>query len=298
MSRHGQLDWNTDGALWPHNTVSAFVSAAGYQWHIQRFTGSAQKPHLLLLHGTGASVHSWAWMIPLLQNRFDILTLDLPGHGFTRTDRYRAPTIPVVSAAIKSLLDAVSFAPDVIMGHSAGAAVMLEMMVRAQTPTRVGVSINGALLPFPGPARHLFPAMAKMLHFNPFTASFFAQSARDPRRVQRLITQTGSQVPTESIACYQRLFAASAHVNGALALMANWDLTRTPDKLSSIDVPIIFVSGEKDQAVPTRDARRCSAMAQHGTLITLPGLGHLAHEEAAEDVVASLLPGIDKAFGD
>ncbi|MEL6789083.1 MAG: alpha/beta fold hydrolase BchO [Pseudomonadota bacterium] len=298
MSQTGQLDWARDGTLWPYHEASAFIAAAGYHWHVQRFAGAREKPQLLLIHGTGASVHSWAWMIPLLKDQFDILAFDLPGHGFTRTDRYRAPTLSVVSAAIKKLLDGLAFTPDIIMGHSAGAAIMLEMMAREPGTCRLGISINGALLPFPGPARHLFPAMAKMLHFNPFTAGFFAQSARDPRRVQRLITQTGSTVPAQSTDCYERLFATSDHVRGALALMANWDLTRMPDKLSSINVPIIFVSGEKDRAVPARDARRCAAMARRGTLITLPGLGHLAHEEAPDQIVAALQRGVHEALGD
>ena len=41
-------------------------------------------PDIVLLHGTGASTHSWRALIPLLAERYRVTAIDLPGHGFTR----------------------------------------------------------------------------------------------------------------------------------------------------------------------------------------------------------------------
>ena len=57
------LDWATDGADWPNREASRFVEAAGLRWHVQVMGAG---PVLLLLHGTGASTHSWRDVMPKL----------------------------------------------------------------------------------------------------------------------------------------------------------------------------------------------------------------------------------------
>ena len=70
----GALDWSRDGATWPHHERSRFVQAAGLRWHVQQFPGpQADSPSVLLLHGTGASSHSWRDLAPLLAQRFEVL---------------------------------------------------------------------------------------------------------------------------------------------------------------------------------------------------------------------------------
>jgi magnesium chelatase accessory protein len=61
------LDWAKDGADWPNREASRFVDAAGMRWHVQVM---GQGPVLLLLHGTGASTHSWRDVMPLLRAPF------------------------------------------------------------------------------------------------------------------------------------------------------------------------------------------------------------------------------------
>ncbi len=66
-----RLDWDADGHDWPNRSASQFVHAGGLRWHVQRFgteLGSAT-PSILLLHGTGASTHTWREVAPLLATR-------------------------------------------------------------------------------------------------------------------------------------------------------------------------------------------------------------------------------------
>lgn len=78
------LDWQRDGPQWPHHQRSRFVQDGGLHWHVQTFDGpDPQAPWVLLLHGTGASTHSWRDLAPLLARRLRVLALDLPGHAFT-----------------------------------------------------------------------------------------------------------------------------------------------------------------------------------------------------------------------
>ena len=79
-SLYPALDWLAMHNRWPHASCSQFVRSAHMRWHVQTM-GSG--PVALLLHGTGASTHSWRNVMPLLAQRFQVVALDLPGHGFS-----------------------------------------------------------------------------------------------------------------------------------------------------------------------------------------------------------------------
>ncbi len=74
-------DWDRAGADWPNRDASHFLRGGNTHWHYQRM-GSG--PPLMLLHGTGASTHSWRDLLPKLARHHDVIAPDLPGHGFTR----------------------------------------------------------------------------------------------------------------------------------------------------------------------------------------------------------------------
>ena len=82
MSGLDDLSWERDGRDWPNREASRFVEAGGLRWHVQQM---GRGPVLLLLHGTGASTHSWRALLPLLAKSFTVVAPDLPGHGFTAT---------------------------------------------------------------------------------------------------------------------------------------------------------------------------------------------------------------------
>ncbi|MEM8772476.1 MAG: alpha/beta fold hydrolase BchO [Pseudomonadota bacterium] len=278
-------DWETDGAAWPHRASSRFVDAGDYRWHVQRM---GKGPTLALIHGTGAATHSWAGLAPLLAQSFDVVAFDLPGHGFTQSKRWSPPSLRHVAKEVGLLLDALDAAPDLVVGHSAGAAIMIRMATDKLIAPSTAVSINGALSPFGGAAAVIFPAMAKLLYYNPFAALAFAQGARSEKRVERLVEQTGSTVPDEYVQCYRALMRRPGHVAGALGMMAHWDLAEMDQRLAALTFPCMFVAGAGDKAVPPGESERVAALAPRGRSAVLPDLGHLAHEEAPA-VIAQII---------
>lgn len=280
------LDWSTDGRDWPHGEYSRFVDVGPDRWHVQRMGEGAG---ILLLHGTGAATHSWDGLAPRLADQFDVLAMDLPGHGFTRMRRGFRPRLDQVGQAISELLAAEGFEPKIIIGHSAGAAIAMSMVLdRRVSPSRI-ISLNGALRPFEGAAGHMFPAMAKLMHYNPLTARMFAWSARDRARVEKLIRQTGSDVRDRQIEFYVRLMRDTDHVAGALAMMAFWDLAGLTKRVPDVNVPCLFLSGRQDRAVPPEDVKWLADAVNQGDFAILEGLGHLAHEEAPDRVLEAMV---------
>lgn len=272
-----ELDWERDATDWPNRQASQFVRAAEMRWHVQML---GEGPLLLLLHGTGASTHSWRALAPLLAQRFRVVAIDLPGHGFTTAPPQGAYALPQMAQAVTALLRVLHLQPELVVGHSAGAAIAIRMALDGAIAPRRIVSLNGALLPFPGVAALAFPALAKLLFLNPFAASFLAWRGSDPKAVTRLIEGTGSHLDAEGLALYARLFATRRHVGAAIGMMANWDLAGLKRELPGLRLPLTLVAADGDRAVPPRDADIVARIAPLATVLPVQGYGHLAHEEA------------------
>ena len=113
-------------------------------------------PVALLLHGTGAATHSFARLLPLLAERFTVVAPDLPGTASPRCRRPEACRCRAWPRAWPALLAALELAPELGVGHSAGAAILCRMCLDGQMAPKLLVSLNGALLPFRGLPGQLF----------------------------------------------------------------------------------------------------------------------------------------------
>lgn len=279
-------DWRIEGRGWPNGASSRFVEAGRVRWHVQV---AGDGPVILLLHGTGAATHSWRDMLPLLTTHARVIAPDLPGHGFTSPPHDANYALPNMTRLIAALLGELGETPALIVGHSAGAALAVRMALDGLASPRAIVSFNGALLPFPGIARAIFPALAKLLFVNPLTPRLFALQVRlQPDAARRLLAGTGSTIDATGLALYARLFGCSGHAAGALGMMANWDLEPLAADLPRLAPRLVLAFGERDRAVPPDVARQVVALAPHATLAPLAGLGHLAHEERP-DLCAGLI---------
>ncbi len=280
-----RLAFARDGADWPNRDGSAFVEAGDLRWHVQRM---GEGPALLMLHGTGASTHSWEALSPMLARHFDVVAPDLPEHGFTSAKRTPDLSLPGMAHSVRALLSRLDCRPEIAVGHSAGAAILARLCLDGAIAPDLFVSLNGAFLPFEGAARFLFPSMAKLLFLNPFTPRLFAWSA-DHATVGNLLRGTGSKIGRRSLDLYARLLGNPGHVAGALGMMANWELTRLRRELPQIKAKVVLIVGENDKAVPPQGATVIAAEIPGAIVETIRHAGHLAHEEHPEKVCELIL---------
>ena len=98
--------------------------------------------------------------MPLLQHDIAATLVDLPGHGLTKISTGQRSSLTYMAQDLLTLCQTLQFQPDFIVGHSAGAALALEMS--KSLPLKGVVGLNPALSKFPGLAGVMFPMMAKM----------------------------------------------------------------------------------------------------------------------------------------
>lgn len=268
--------WEREGRDWPNREASRFVVAGGLRWHVQVV---GQGPDLVLLHGTAAATHSWRDVLPLLAARFRVIAPDLPGHGFTSLPSAQRLSLPGISASLDALLKALGVKPVLVVGHSAGAAVLLRLALDGQIAPRTVVSLNGALLPLGERHAAFFTKAARMLVGLPFVPSLFAWRASDRAVAERLLRDTGSRIDARGVDLYARLFRQSGHIAAALGMMANWDLAPLLRDLQRLEPRLVLVVGGADRTIPPAQAERVRGCLPAARIVPLPGLGHLAHEE-------------------
>lgn len=278
----GRLRWAVEGRDWPNAEASRIVAAGGLHWHVQR---AGAGPTVLLLHGAGAATHSWRDVLPILAERFDVIAPDLPGHGFTSPAPGLA-SLPAVVGWTRALLVTLEARPALVVGHSAGGAIALRLALDGAVGEAPVLALNGALKPFAGAAAPLFRGLAMGLFANPLAVGLFASAARDPRRVERVLEGTGSEIDSRGVELYGRLFRSTAHVAATLGMMAAWDVAPTLRELNRLRSPLTLAAGDRDQAVPPSVSREVAASVPNARFVALDGLGHLAHEEAPDRAAA------------
>lgn len=282
-------------AWWPHRERSQCIDDGGFNWHVQRWPKPGC-PLVLLLHGTGSATHSWRHLAPLLARHFDVLALDLPGHAFTATAAEQSLSLPAVADAVAGLLKRMGLAPVLLCGHSAGAAVALQLVMAGHVSPHSVVAINGALLPLQGPLGRWFLPLARLLAMQPWVPAGFARWATLPGVARSLLAGTGSRIDALGERCYAHLVASPAHAAGALRLMASWDLAPLASTLPSLDVPTWLLAGTADRTLPPEHARQVQQRLPRARCVMLPGLGHLAHEEDAQAVMGAAWPACSAAL--
>ncbi len=281
------MDWASQGRDWPNAEHSRFVQAAGVRWHVQQ-TGT-QGPRVLLLHGTGASSHTWRDMFLPLAEHAQVLAIDLPGHGFSSLAYGDGMSMSGMAQGIGELLRQMNWPVQAFIGHSAGAAIAAQMVLDQGLHPQALWAINPAWLPLPGLAGLLFPPAAKLLAITPLVPQWFARQASSQGMLDKLLQSTGSQLDERGHALYAQLVASPSHAQGALKMMAAWDLSLGARKLRRLRCPVRMLIGDKDRTVAPAQAQDALDLLSDGHIQTWHGYGHLLHEEAPQEVLAYCL---------
>ena len=279
------MDWNRYKQAWPHAEHSHFIVSKPHKWHVQNY-GSGKV--VVLIHGAGGSSHSWHQLGSILAENYQIIAIDLPGQGFTKLGAINRCGLDEMAEDLNRVLTQMDISPYAIIGHSAGGVVALRLAELLGEPIPI-VGINPALSNFKGPAGFFFPLIAKTLAALPMVASLFTASSGNEKSVKRLIEGTGSTLSPNELSYYQSLISSRSHVNATLSMMAQWKLDPILGRLNDHVSRCLFLVGENDKAVPPETSREAAGKMRHAQVISLPDLGHLAHEEDPRLVASKII---------
>lgn len=272
---------------WPFRAEGRRIALAPHRWWVVDI-GPRDAPVVLLLHGTGASAHSFRRLAPGLASTFRLVIPDLPGQGLSASRAFDRMGLDGMAEDLWRLMDHLGVRPVAVIGHSAGAAIGLRMAELRPAPAVVG--LNAALGGFHGFAALLFPAIARTLATAPFVARWAANSWGNPASVDKLLAGTGSTLDAEGRGQYLRLVQDPDHVAGALAMMASWRLSGLLARLPQTRARVWLIATALDRAVPPKVSEDAARRIPGCELTLLPHWGHLPQEEAEDGLAGLILP--------
>lgn len=254
---------------------------------------------ILLLHGTGDSLHSWDGWVRELSKTRRVLRVDLPGFGLTGPASSGDYRIAAYVDFIQALLDSQGLARVLIAGNSLGGEVA--WMTAARLPERVAglVLLDPAGLPFEpdriplGFAASAFAPTSWLSQYllpRPLIRSSVEAVFGDPSRVR-------SELVDRFFEMTLREGNRKAFGQRVQAFLDERLQPFYPAAWASLSTPALLIWGEKDQLIPPRSSapylsgRRADAPKVE--LKILPGLGHVPHLEDPQASLAAALPFIE-----
>jgi pimeloyl-ACP methyl ester carboxylesterase len=105
---------------------------------------SASAPGILLHHGLASSQRIWDLLVPRLSRRFRVVTFDARGHGLSSKPSSGYGVQPVVADAL-AVLRATRLRPALVIGHSWGATIALELAARHPRDVAGAILVDGGL---------------------------------------------------------------------------------------------------------------------------------------------------------
>ena len=271
-----QTAWHAVAEFWPRAETSRFVRVGNIDFHVQV---SGAGDDVLLLHGAGASAHSFSGVAARLSERYRVITPDLPGQGFTTLLPVEAVGLAPFADYLRDLMSALQATPRWIIGHSAGAALGAQYALDTETLPKGMLCINAAFNPFGSIAAPIFSKTAKWFARSQWLPKALASPALRWRATGSMLADTGSTVDPLMSRCYDTLLGDPGHIAGTLRMMAGWDLPPLLRRLSLLQMPVWLTAAEGDLTIPPE---RSTSVAQNLPLartVRIPDLGHLAHEE-------------------
>lgn len=222
--------------------------------------GTEKDPSLLFIHGAGGNGKIWEEQAAFFKGKHSIFRLDLPGHG--GSDPRGEDRISSYARWARLSSDKL-FAkrPFVLVGHSMGGAVVLELALKPPDGLK-GIVVVGS-----GAKLAVTRAIFQMLSENPEaffeTIGRFAFSPAAPVAVVERFVLVARQCPAPVTF---NDFQACDH----------FDIR---NRLPEIRIPTLVLCGEEDQLTPVKYSRYLHENITNSHLIVIPNAGHMVMME-------------------
>ena len=232
-------------------------------------------PPLVFLHGLGGTQATWTNVLAGLVEQRRVAAIDLPGHG--RSDKPDPATadysVGGLAATIAQVIETMGLEPAVLVGHSLGGAVAMQIALDRPDAARGLVLIDSA-----GLGREINPELLDRVEAEP--------SPDEARRLLELFYENKRLVLDRGVEeMYRARLSPGADAALRAAATANFgrDGQRIGlrERLGELTVPVMVVWGELDRVIPVAHAEASLEAITGVWLEVIEGVGHVPQVEAA-----------------
>jgi pimeloyl-ACP methyl ester carboxylesterase len=245
-------------------------------------------PAVLLLHGWPTSSWLWRRVMPAIARANRVVAVDLPGFGASDKPVGGRYDFPDFERAIDGLLDRLGIGRVAVAGHDLGGPIAVHWaLVRPGRVSAIAL-LNTLLYPEFSPEVIRFVTMLSTP--GPREQATSPEGLTD---IMRLGVADPAHLPDDVMA---EVLAPFATTDARLALaragigLSPARFTEISTQLSSVDIPVRVVYGERDQVLPdvTETFARLAKDLPAAEITALPHCGHFLQEDDPDRVGALL----------
>jgi len=231
---------------------------------------------IVFLHGLGGSLSTWAQVMgdAAMSNR--VLALDLPGHGGSdkpAPDGFEY-SVSKIAQAVGDAIVSQGLAPAIVVGHSMGGAVALQLAIDRPKAVRALVLVNSA-----GLGKEINAELLDRVESEP--------SLEESRKTLELFFEDKRMVLARGVEDMHKNRSAEGADPAMKALAASsfsredGQLVSFVDKLAEVTVPVYLIWGELDRVIPAKHGQDAALVIPNCWLDVMRGIGHVPQVEDA-----------------
>jgi len=286
-----ELPWNQLESRYA-SAESRFIDLPGGERVHYRDQGNRAGRTVVLVHGFSASLHAWEPWVARLSKDYRVVTLDLAGHGLTRTPSGYQITTERQVAIVDAVTRGLGVERFVLGGNSMGGAVAWNFALAHPDRLQGLVLVDAAGWQVPG-KREGSPLVFKLLA-NPAGRAVLKSIDLRPMAEKGLKTAyvDESLVTPALVDRYADMALAPGRRELILNSQSRPREPVTPATFARIATPTLVMTGEADKVIPAAASRGLAGAIPGAKLIAYPGVGHVPMEQipdrSADDLKAFL----------
>lgn len=258
------------------------LAASGSHLHFIR-TGPRGGVPVVLLHAVSMDLTTWAQQIEALHPTYDVVALDLPGHGLSAKLSGEL-SFSAFAAVVAQLVAELAAGPVHLVGISFGS--MVAQTVALEYPSLVrSLSLIGAAGTFAEAGRTALRARADFVRTEGIAAV-------TPLSLARWFTPAFSLQRPDVLDRVTKLLAQQQAAYHA----ALWEMIATLDTLiglRELALPALLIVGEADTSTPPAAAQALAKALRTPHLQVVPHSAHFTNLDAPQAVSKLLLDFLD-----
>lgn len=268
---------------------SDFIEVKGQIVHLRDEGPRGDPAPIVLIHGTGASLHTWEGWVKALKAQRRVISFDLPGFGLTgpfagqyTPGDYRGDSY---ARFVLDLLDQLKVPRAVLAGNSLGGEVAWRLAVMAPQRVERLILVDAAGPKFePGsvPIGFLLarvPALSFVTEHllpRPLVAASVANVYGDPKKIT-----------SDLVDRYFELTLREGNRRALGQYMQAMVIGQDAERIKTVSQPTLILWGGRDHLIPPAVARRFNQDIADSQLVVFDELGHVPQEE---DPARSVVP--------
>lgn len=259
---------------------SQFMNIAGMNIHLRDEGPKTAQDPIVLIHGTGASLHTWDGWANALKGERRVIRFDLPGFGLTGPDPQHNYKIERYAEVVVAVLNELKIDKAVLAGNSLGGYIAWATAVLKPTKVSALILVDASGYAYTAESVPL----AFKLSQNPI-ASLLLKNVLPKSIVDGSVKNVYGNPDLVSDKLVQRYYDLSLRAGNRAALKERFKQLlpgQMVDKLHTINVPTLIMWGAKDRLIPLKLGRQFEQDIANSQLVVFDQLGHVPHEEAPD----------------